>query len=200
MGHSRAEKEQSRERILEAAARMIRERGPGGVGVAELMKAADLTHGGFYGHFPSRDALIVAAIERAIADGSKSFEGLPDDAEPGSVGSIVGRYLGTPHRDEVARGCALAALAADVGRLDDDQGRRLLGVHAEARFEQMAEAMGGGPGAEDAAVAAWCTMVGAVVLSRMFRGDGRADEILRVAQRAVFALAPPDDRDSQGGD
>lgn len=188
MGHSRAEKEQSRERILDAAARMIREGGPNGISIADLMKSVHLTHGGFYGHFPSRDALLVAAIERAIDDGSRSFAALPDEGEPGSVWSIAARYLSPPHRDDIARGCAIAALATDVGRLDDPQGRRLLGDHVEARFEDMAGALGGGPGARDAAVAAWCTMVGAVVLSRVFRGGERADEILELARQTVLGL------------
>ena len=188
MGHSRAEKEQSRERILEAAARMIREVGPNGISIADLMKSANLTHGGFYGHFPSRDALIQAAIERAIDDGSKSFVSRPEGEDPGTVKSIANRYLSTPHRDNIARSCAIASLATDIGRLDDRQGRQLLGKHVEDRFVQMAEAMGGGAGAQDAAVAAWCTMVGAMALSRVFRGSKRADEILKLARQAVLDL------------
>ncbi len=189
MGHSRAEKERSRERILEAAARLIREVGPNGIGIADLMKSVDLTHGGFYVHFPSRDALIVAAVERAIDDGVKSFAALPDAGAPGTVMSIANRYLSAPHRDNISRGCAIAALATDVGRLDEQQGRDLLGEHTEARFQQMTEAMGGGAAAKDAAVAAWCLMVGAVELSRVFKGTKRADEVLEVARQTVSDLA-----------
>lgn len=194
MGHSRAEKEQSRERILEAAARMIREVGPNGIGIADLMKSANLTHGGFYGHFPSRDDLILAAIGRAIDDGLNSFASLPDGEDPGSVRSIAHRYLSPSHRDNIARGCAIAALATDVGRQEEDQGRRILREHAEARFESMAEAIGEGEPAKDAAVAAWCTMVGAVVLSRAFRGSSRADEILKIAKQTVLDIAAAADR------
>ena len=204
MGHSRAEKEQSRERILEAAARMIREVGPNGISIADLMKSANMTHGGFYGHFPSRENLIVAAIERAIDDGAKSFASLPDGEDPGSVKSIANRYLSTPHRDNIARGCALASLGTEVGRLEERQGRQLLQEHAENRFDHMAEAMGGGEDTKDASVAAWCTMVGAVVLSRVFRGSKRADEILEIARKSVQDFAaksgtaetPPSDGES----
>lgn len=202
MGHSRAEKEQSRERILEAAARMIRELGPNGISIAELMKSAGLTHGGFYRHFTSRDDLILAAVERAIDDGLRSFESLPDGGEPGSVKSIADRYLSAAHRDDIAQGCAIATLGTDLGRLGDGQGRQLLGEHAEARFEHMAGAMGGGPDAEDAAVAAWCAMVGAVVLSRVFRGSERADEILKLTRQTVLDLATaagPGDTPPSGG-
>ena len=69
MGHSQAEKAQSRERIVTAAARQIREGGLESISIVELMKEAELTHGGFYGHFPSRSALIAAALERALFDG-----------------------------------------------------------------------------------------------------------------------------------
>lgn len=189
MGHSRAEKEQSHERILGAAARMIREAGPNGVSIADLMKSANLTHGGFYGHFRSRDALIHAAIERAIADGLESFSALPTGGDPDSVASIANRYLSSRHRDDIAGGCAIAALATDVGRMDDREARELLGDHLEARVEHMAAAMGGGTLAQDAAVTAWCTMIGAMVLSRVFRGTKRGDQILQQAQRSVHDLA-----------
>jgi TetR/AcrR family transcriptional repressor of nem operon len=189
MGHSRAEKQQSHERILDAAARMIRKTGPNGVSIADLMKAANLTHGGFYGHFRSRDALIHAAIERAIVDESNSFSALPAGGDPGSVTSIANRYLSNLHRDDIAGGCAIAALATDVGRMDDREARELIGDHAEARFERMAAAMGGGTEAQDAAVTAWCTMIGAMVLSRVFRGTKRGDRILQQAQQAVLNLA-----------
>ena len=69
MGHSRADKAESRERILAIAARQIREGGLDSVSIGEVMKAANLTHGGFYGHFPSRTALIAAALERALVEG-----------------------------------------------------------------------------------------------------------------------------------
>lgn len=189
MGHSRAEKQQSHERILDAAARMIRKAGPNGVSIADLMKSANLTHGGFYGHFRSREALIHAAIERAMADGLNSFAALPTGDDPGSVASVASRYLSNRHRDDIAGGCAIAALATDVGRMEDGEAHELLGNHLEARFERMAAAMGGGTVAEDAAVTAWCTMIGAMVLSRVFRGTKRGDQILRLAQKSVLELA-----------
>ncbi len=189
MGHSRADKQQSHERILDAAARMIRKVGPNGVSIADLMKSANLTHGGFYGHFRSREALIHAAIERAMIDGLDSFAALPTGDDPSSVASIEGRYLSSRHRDDIAGGCAIAALATDVGRMDDREARELLRNHLEARFERMAAAMGGGTVAQDAAVTAWCTMIGAMVLSRVFRGTRRGDRILQQAQESVLELA-----------
>src|SRR5262245_27673167 len=77
MGHSQAEKAASRERILEVAARQIREGCLESLSIAELMRAANLTHGGFYGHFPSRSALIAAALERALAESDEVFGPTP---------------------------------------------------------------------------------------------------------------------------
>jgi TetR/AcrR family transcriptional regulator, transcriptional repressor for nem operon len=188
MGHSQAEKAQSRERILDAAARKIREGGIDSVSVAELMKAANLTHGGFYGHFPSRAALIAAAVERAMDRGEESLDSLRTKGSPDTVKSLITRYLSPIHRDNIANGCGIAALGSDAARLDNDEVRALMASRAVRKFSSMAKAMGGGPAAEEAAVAAWCTMIGAIVVSRVLRGDKRADDILKYARRAVLHL------------
>ena len=188
MGHSRAEKAESRERILEVAARQIREGGLDSVSIAEIMKAANLTHGGFYGHFPSRAALIGAALDRALDRGDAAFfAGRTPDAPP-TVKSIVNRYLSPAHRDDTRDGCAIAALSGDVGRAEDDDVRVRMAQRVEHSFEDMAKAMGGGPKAEAAAITAWCAMVGAVSLSRVFRGDRRSDEILRTVRQSILDL------------
>lgn len=189
MGHSRAEKAQSHERILENAAQRIREGGFDSLSIADLMKAAQLTHGGFYGHFPSRTALIGAALERALVQGEAAYRARPTSQAPGSVKAIVNPYLSPAHRDGVGGGCAIAALAADVARSDDPAVRDLMTDRLEKAFASMAAAMGGSPEADDAALAAWSTMVGALVLSRVFRGDARADDILKQARKSVLALA-----------
>lgn len=188
MGHSRAEKAESRERILDVAARQIRQGGLESVSIAEIMKAANLTHGGFYGHFPSRAALIGAALERALDRGEASFVAARTPNAPGTVKSIVNRYLSPAHRDDTRDGCAIAALSGDVGRAEDDEVRAQMARRLEQSFEDMAKAMGGGPKAEAAAVTAWCAMVGAMSLSRVFRGTDRSDAILRTVRQAVLDL------------
>ena len=187
MGHSRAEKADSRERILDAAARQIRQGGLESVSIAELMKAANLTHGGFYGHFPSRAALIAAALERAMEKGQAAFVAANSGKEAATVKSIVNRYLSPAHRDSIGEGCAIACLSGDVGRTDGEV-RSRMGARLENCFEDMARAMGEGPLAEQAAVAAWCAMVGAVTLSRVFRGTERADDILRMTRQTILDL------------
>jgi TetR/AcrR family transcriptional repressor of nem operon len=209
LGHSRAEKADSRERILDAAARQIRQGGLESVSIAELMKAANLTHGGFYGHFPSRGAVIAAALERALDRGDASFIAAQPARGGATVKSIVNRYLSPAHRDNTGEGCAIAALAGDVGRAEDDQVRAQMAERLERYFDDMAKAMGDRPEAEAAAVVAWCAMVGAITLSRVFRGTDRSDQILQLARRFILELdgperktkgfAAPKERSIQGG-
>lgn len=188
MGHSQAEKAASRERILDNAARQIREGGLESVSIAELMKAANLTHGGFYGHFPSRGALIAAALDRALDQGEAAFVAAPSSKVPGSVKSIVNRYLSPAHRDSAGGGCAVASLAADVARSDDAEVRTQMSRRVEASVDRMASAMGGGAAADNAALLAWCAMIGALALSRVCPDKARSDEILKVARQGVLDL------------
>ncbi|MCD2340133.1 TetR/AcrR family transcriptional regulator [Ideonella azotifigens] len=112
-------KAESHDRIVEAAARAIRLRGYAGVGVAEVMKEAGLTHGGFYAHFDSRDALLVAALERA---GRESVENLGKAAERHALKghsafrSLVESYLADDLLKSLDAGCPVAALGCDMPR------------------------------------------------------------------------------------
>jgi len=188
VGHSQAEKAESRERILDAAARQIRQGGLESVSIAELMKAANLTHGGFYGHFSSRAALIAASFERALERGEDAFTAAEPVKGDATVKSIVNRYLSPAHRDNTGDGCAIAALAGDVGRAEDTEVRDRMVRRLEHSFDDMAQAMGGGQEAERAAIAAWCSMVGAISLARVFSGTDRSDEILRCARQSILEL------------
>lgn len=188
MGHSQAEKAQSRERILDAAARQIREVGLDGVSIAELMKSANLTHGGFYGHFPSRAALIEAALERAMDNSEATFVATRSSKAPGSVKSIVNSYLSPAHRDNVSGGCAVATLAGEVGRSDDEALRAQMTQRIDRYLERMTKAMGGGQAAEAAALTAWSTMIGALVLSRVMQDDPRGAAILKEARSSILDL------------
>ncbi|WP_374572340.1 TetR/AcrR family transcriptional regulator [Phenylobacterium sp.] len=188
MGHSQLEKAQSRERILDAAATQVREGGFDSVSISELMRAAQLTHGAFYGHFPSRADLIAAALDRALELGEAEYHARPTQDGAGSVKAIVNPYLSPAHRDRTGGGCAIAALAADVARSDDPKVRALMSQRAEIAFKHMSDAFGGGLEAENAALAAWSTMVGALVLSRVFRGTAQSDAILKQARRSILSL------------
>lgn len=186
---SREQAARTRERILEEAAKLFRERGFNGVGVANLMKEAGLTHGGFYGHFSSKEDLIAQACIRAFAEKTSMWrtEREWDAAHP--LRSMAGSYLTAKHRDEPGSGCPLATLATDVSRQPlSVRGaftgglRELLGIVAE-NLPGMTEEQ-----ARQKAISSWATLVGAMVLARAVDDTGFADEILEAA-RASFREA-----------
>src|SRR3954467_1835598 len=116
MKESREQAAQNRERIVEAAARLFRERGFDGIGVADLMNEAGLTHGGFYGHFSSKDDLIAEASARALGSSLAQFSELARRRAADPLAAIATAYLSKGHRDNPGEGCVLAALGADVSR------------------------------------------------------------------------------------
>ena len=107
---------QTRERILDAAAQLFRERGFGGIGVADLMKAAGLTHGGFYGHFESKEDLMAQVCEHGWARSKTLFGKVAQRAPDGALGEIARVYLSPRHRDDPGAGCFMAALASEASR------------------------------------------------------------------------------------
>jgi TetR/AcrR family transcriptional repressor of nem operon len=106
MGHSQADKTESHGRIVKVAATRFREAGVDGVGVADLMKAAGLTHGGFYRHFASRDELVAEAIERALDDGSAAVSTIAN-RKHAALPALIDAYLSVAHRDGLATSWSL---------------------------------------------------------------------------------------------
>ena len=131
MGHSQAEKAKTHEKVLKLAAAQIREHGIDALGVAELMKDAGLTHGGFYVHFPSRDVLIAEALERALQSGPLANLGAGK-----SPSAFVRGYLSPEHRDGPASGCAISALSGEI-RNSTPKTREILTKHLKERFQIM---------------------------------------------------------------
>lgn len=185
MGHSQAEKAQNRERILAEAARQIREGGLESVSVAQLMKRVHLTHGGFYGHFESRSELISLALQRALAESRAAIRATKDPAEPPEFSSMVGRYLSRTHRDSRHSGCAIAALATDVGRADASS-REVMQERIEAFFDVARQALGQDD--EDKAIFAVCAMVGGLTLARVMTDPQRSDAVLRAVREQLLEL------------
>ena len=170
---SREQAAANRERILEAAARLFRERGLDGIGVADLMAAAGLTHGGFYGHFQSKEALMALACGRALDRSLEKWRAR-------SLPEIVAAYLSPRHRDQPGSGCAIAALASDVPR----QGpavRRTYTEGVRALVDELAVHLPGRSRAarRRAAAAALAGMVGALLLARAVDDAALSDEILQ---------------------
>lgn len=194
MGHSQAEKAESRERILNAAARQIREGGLESISIAELMKSAGLTHGAFYAHFSSRGALLAAALDRALSDGKQAALEASSSKGVLNLKSIVNSYLSPAHRDAVGEGCAVSSLAGDVSRAEEGV-RRVMQDHMERFLAETQLVIGQGAKARRLALSTWSTMVGALALARLFKGDAISDEFLREARAAILDRAQGDSAD-----
>lgn len=116
MGASKAAKAATHERILDIAAARIRSDGIDGLAVADLMKEAGMTHGGFYRHFDSQDQLFAEAAQRALTRGSEWTVAAGHIGGPRGYGKLVDAYLSALHRDQPESGCGIAGIAADVAR------------------------------------------------------------------------------------
>ncbi|QWF39094.1 TetR/AcrR family transcriptional regulator [Bordetella hinzii] len=118
MRYDSEHKQKTRERIVAEAARAMRDAGPAQVGVAAVMSAAGLTHGGFYAHFANKDALVAAAIARMFEESLRWWARSRQGREPGAaLAHYIDRYLSPEHRAAPGRGCPLAALAGEPPRL-----------------------------------------------------------------------------------
>src|SRR5271168_1737933 len=113
---SREKAVENRERIIDAAAALFRANGFGGIGVADIMKAADLTHGGFYGHFASKDDLVAQASRRAMDRAAVNWGNVTAKAPKNPYTALLDHYLSPRHRDDPGHGCAFAALSGEAAR------------------------------------------------------------------------------------
>jgi TetR/AcrR family transcriptional regulator, transcriptional repressor for nem operon len=170
----------NREKILDVAGTLFRQHGFGGIGVAEIMKRAGLTHGGFYGHFASKDDL-AAEITARVLGRTDWTERLTRSANP-TFGDVVRGYLSPRHRDDAGRGCLFAALASDVVRQPRPV-RRAFTQGLRNRVETLRKLVPGGSAAvrRERALATMAGLVGAMVLSRAVDDPALSDEILEAA-------------------
>jgi TetR/AcrR family transcriptional repressor of nem operon len=184
MRRSSEDKAASHERIVETAAAQIREAGTEQPGVAEIMRAAGLTHGGFYKHFGSRDELIVEAVEHAMTETESRVHELTAAAED-PLAAWADTYLTAAHRDDPATGCAVAALGADMPRVG---GPAQAAYRAQvdrylAHLQQLLE--GDDETTRRRAAVTLSAMVGALMIARALGPTTRSDEILRDVREAV---------------
>lgn len=190
MGHSKATKADSHERIVATAAARFREVGVDGVGVADLMKDAGLTHGGFYRHFGSRDELVAEAVERALAGGRQAVETLQNMQRPAAavLAVLVDGYLSTAHRDQLATSCAVTTLAGDVAR-SNERTRTAYTQQVERYLELLAQLIAADkqPARKARAMAALSTLVGAVSIARAVNDEKLSAEILKSAAEELKA-------------
>lgn len=181
---TRAQAEENRERILDNAAQLFRERGFDGIGLNDLMQAAGLTRGGFYGHFESKDDLAAQATRRALQTNREQWKRQTDR----SLQAWVKTYLSDAHRDHPGAGCGLVALAGDAAR----GGPAVKGVFAEGVESLVATLQGQMPATDEAgrreqALAMLSTLVGALLLSRAVGDGGLSRELREAARRQLPA-------------
>jgi TetR/AcrR family transcriptional repressor of nem operon len=175
-------KEATHERIVEAAARAIRRSGYSGTGVADIMKDAGLTHGGFYAHFESREAMLAEAADRAGAESVARLERIAAAAPPEQgLQTLIRAYLSKEHLQNVERGCPMAALGSEVPRQAPEV-RRAATRRMKEAIDLVARQLPdwGKPNAHEQALVTLSTMVGALVLARAV-DDPKLSDALRSA-------------------
>ena len=161
-------KEATHERIVQAAARAIRRTGYSGTGVADIMKDAGLTHGGFYAHFDSREAMLAEAADRAGAESVATLERIASGAPPEkALETLMRAYLSKEHLEGAESGCPMAALGSEMPRQSPEV-RRAATRRIKEAIDLVARQLPdwGKPGAHEKALATLSTMVGALVLAR----------------------------------
>lgn len=192
MRYSKEHKQETHAQIVRKASMRLREKGAHGVGVADLMKEAGLTHGGFYAHFDSREALLIEAfvyaMDRSMENWRKRLVDLPPDKR---LTALVESYLSAAHRDEPGRGCAVTSLGPEIAR-ESVKTRRAFAAKVEEMMGLLSEQyLGCSPKlARRKAEAALATMVGAIVLARIAGAGGFSDEILEAGRDAVLGKLP----------
>jgi TetR/AcrR family transcriptional regulator, transcriptional repressor for nem operon len=176
---SREQAAENRERIVQVAAKLFRERGFDGIGVADLMKAAGLTHGGFYGHFGSKEDLAAEASDRALKDTVQYWSGVVDKAPDEAFSTIVNRYLSEGHRDTPGKGCLVAALGSDLGRQARPV-RRVVTDGIQAFIGQLMQLVPGKskPARRRQALTDFAAMVGAVTIARAVDDPALSKDVL----------------------
>ena len=196
MRRSREQKRQTHAQILHAAAKAFRAGGVEGVGIAELMGEAGLTHGGFYAHFASKDALVGAAAAHGLAESAQEFFDAAAQAAPENpLREILRRYISRQHRDGPGEGCVVPTLAGEIVR-EPPEVRHTFSAALEKYLARLAEHTPGetAEARRDNALVVLSGMVGAVLLSRALDDPALSDRALLVARHFftdAFASAAP---------
>jgi len=188
MRYSKEHKQETHERIVRKASVRLREKGAHGIGVADLMKEAGLTHGGFYAHFDSREALVIEAFNYAMDRSTERWRKMAEQTPPEKrFAAIVDSYLTTLHRDDPGHGCTVPTLGPEMAR-ESPKTRKAFAVKLNEMIEMMADQVPELPrkAARQQAIAALSTMAGALVLSRVAGSGEFSDEILGAGREAVL--------------
>jgi TetR/AcrR family transcriptional regulator, transcriptional repressor for nem operon len=185
MGHSRAEKAKTHKRIVGTAAKRFREKGLAGFGIADLMKEAGLTVGGFYKHFDSRDDLVAEAVSSAFGNWQRRVDAAASGGPPVSLAKLIDDYLNAGHRDNPGTGCAYSALAPEIAR-SDKRTRSLTSEQVRNDIQLIATLLSAKDEStvRSQAILTFSALVGAMSLARAVSDEALSREILKtVGQR-----------------
>lgn len=173
---------ETKARIIDAAARLFRERGIDSVGVDAVMQEAGLTHGGFYTHFASKEDLVAEATAAALTRSAEKWQEIAREGDAAALRRIVARYLDPAHVVAPERGCALTALGPEIARRPAAREGVTRGLRA--MLDALRRCLPGRR--QEDALAALCTMVGAVVLARVSDDPALARQILSAAETRLL--------------
>jgi TetR/AcrR family transcriptional regulator, transcriptional repressor for nem operon len=191
MRYSREHKLETHARIVKKASVRLREKGAHGIGVADLMKDAGLTHGGFYAHFDSREALVIEAFAYAMDRSTERWRSLAEQTPPDKrLAAIVDSYLTTVHRDDPGHGCAVPALGAEIAR-ESLKTRKAFASKLEQMIDMLTAQIPQVPpkAARKQAMATLATMLGTLVMARIAGSGEFSDEILGAGREAALGRA-----------
>ena len=191
MRYSREHKLETHARIVKRASVRLREKGAHGIGVADLMKDAGLTHGGFYAHFDSREALVIEAFAHAMDRSTERWRKIGEATPPENrLAMIVDSYLTPVHRDDPGHGCAIPTLGAEIAR-ESPKTRRAFAAKLEQMIDMMADQIPdvSRKAARKQAMSAIATMMGTLVMARVAGTGEFSEEILAAGREAVLGRA-----------
>ncbi|GKV92431.1 TetR/AcrR family transcriptional regulator [Pectobacterium carotovorum] len=189
---SKQQMERNREEIIQVSSQLFRERGLNGVSVNDLMAAAGLTHGGFYGHFASKDELAAIASRKALEDSRSRWQEITQHAGQHDLQTLVEHYLSPAHRDGAKDGCALTALASDIARESEDKPVREVYLSGVIAMLDRLESLSTIEDKEQRrlhALAQFALLSGALTLARATAGDPLSDDFLIAAKKALLTDA-----------
>lgn len=187
MRKSKAETAETRRRIIETAAKAFKSNGIHATGVAEIMAALGMTHGGFYRHFSSKEELLAAACTSNIEQLAESFGRAIESGDEGFLQHLED-FLSAEYRDDRLAGCALVAMGSELVRADAET-RRAASRGFEGLISTLSKRMGSpdDPEARDGAIFTLTSMIGALTMARVVDDPGLSLRILGVAKRRLAA-------------
>lgn len=188
MRYSREHKQETHDRIVKKASVRLREKGAHGIGVADLMKEAGLTHGGFYAHFDSREALVIEAFAYAMDRSMEHWRKQSDQVAPEKqLAQIVETYLSALHRDNPGHGCSIPALGAEIAR-ESPKTRKAFAGKLDEMVEMMTDFIPNLPrkAARKQAIATLATMAGTMLLARIAGSSELSDEVLKAGKDSAL--------------